>query len=79
MKTEKGRRDIRRAVERTSDRARGVIPAYVGLAAMRMAEIHIADVSKLPVEEGTVNLQNGSGQDLFMIGYSVVGGGDVVA
>ena len=78
MKTERGRAPLRRAMERTSDRARGVLPAYVGLAAGRMAEIHIADVSKLPVQEGTINLVNGSGQDVFLNGYSQVGGPDVI-
>lgn len=77
MKTERGRAPLRRAMERTSDRSRGVLPAYVGLAAMRMAEIHIADVSKLPVQEGTVNLVNASGQNIFLMGYSKVGGADV--
>ncbi len=77
MKTERGRAPLRRAIERTSDRSRGVVPAYVGMAAMRMTEIHIADVSKLPVQEGTVTLVNNSGQNIFLIGYSAVGGPDV--
>lgn len=77
--TERGSRPIRKAIERASERSRGVLRAYVGLSAMRMAEIHIADVSKLPVEEGFDTLVNESGQDIFLLGYSQIGGPDVLA
>lgn len=78
MKTERGRAPLRRAIGRVSEQSRGVLRPYIGMAAMRMAEIHIADVSKLPVEEGTFALENASGQNLFLAGYSQVGGPDVV-
>lgn len=76
--TERGKAPLRKAVERGSERSRGIVRPYVGFSAMRIAEIHIADVSKLPVQEGVDELQNGSGQDIFLLGYSQIGGPDVL-
>lgn len=77
MKTERAQFPVRRAVERASERNRGVLRAYVGLSAARMAEIHVGDMSKLPVQEGVTELQNAEGKNLFLPGYSQVGGPDV--
>jgi hypothetical protein len=79
MKTERAKFPVRRAVERASERSRGVLRAYVGMSATRFAEIHIGDASKLPVEEGVTELQNEDGQNYFLPGYSKVGGPDVLA
>lgn len=78
MKTERARAPIRRAVGRASERSRGVLRAYAGMGASRMAEIHIANVSKLPVVEGVDALQNEAGQNIFLLGYSQIGGPDVL-
>lgn len=76
--TERGKRPIINAIERVAERNRGLNRKGLGFSSMRMSETHIADVSKLPVEEGDVSVENAAGENLFLVGYSVLNGGDVI-
>lgn len=79
MKSDQAREIVRRAVEQTARQERGLHRRIVGLGPRRMLEGQIEDTTRLPSIERTQELQNAAGQFYFIVGYSAVGGPDVVA
>lgn len=82
MKSTKAAKPLTDAIERVAERNRGVNRSVVGFSATRMSEVHIADMSKLPhdnnPETQNISTKNDAGQNLFLLGYSVLGGPDVM-
>jgi hypothetical protein len=66
------------AVRRNADKRRGYGPVARRLSGFRSLELTVLDVSKLPVGRTDAALQNGSGEMLWLTGYSAIGGGDVL-
>jgi hypothetical protein len=71
---QKAQDNVQKAVERVSGQFNGVSL----FTSSRSIDIEIADRSKLPVETSDTPLQTEDGDFIFMIGYSQVGGGDVI-
>ena len=66
------------AIEKTVEEAAGFVSVLPSFTSDLAAWLQISDMEKLPVLSGNPELQNPSGDFIFMIGYSQVGGPDVI-
>lgn len=78
MDSPRARAYVQRSVQRESRRAQGQLPSPILLNASRLTDQAVGDRTALPVIPNTQRLTNDSGQPLFLIGYSAIGGGDVI-
>lgn len=69
---------IRRDVQRAAEVGRGESRGVLRMTASRHAGIHIADFEKLPVSATALSLRDDDGNYFFMVGFSKVGGPDVM-
>jgi hypothetical protein len=67
------------SVQRSVDRVEGQYSGVSLFTSSRSIDIEISDRSKLPVETSDTPLQTEDGDFVFMIGYSQIGGPDVIA
>ena len=75
LRTEKMSND---AVKRAARRAMGHRPAPMQMGAGHAMDLFVSDRSALPVAVSTNNLQNSGGQSNFVIGWSAIGGSDLM-
>lgn len=63
---------------RGAERAQGRLRSLAPMSAAAALSTSVADPSKLPSIEETTDLQDEDGNFFFLIGYSVVDGGDII-
>jgi hypothetical protein len=68
----------RRSIMRVADRAAGLEPPITRVMSARTLGMAVGDMSKLPVLLNTRTLQNTSAEMVITVGYSAVGGTDVL-
>jgi hypothetical protein len=75
LRTEKMQND---AVKRAARRAMGHRPSPMQMGAGHAMDLQVSDRSALPVTVSTTNLQNTAGQSYFVVGWSAIGGSDLM-
>ncbi len=78
MQSEKAKQILSDAMQGTARRALGHDPTPMPLFATQAMDGNVADRSALPVLPSNTSLQTADGKDIFLIGYSVIGGPDVI-
>lgn len=78
MRSYKAKEIMMRGAQRLSDRTIGKRPELMHTVSSRIAQTRIIDSQMIPVLPNTSSLQNGAGGFKFLLGYSAIGGGDVL-
>lgn len=77
MRSKEAQEIAYQGVRAGADRARGIPRSLFTFSSGHAAELHLANAMRLPVQMNPDNLQSGT-DFVFMAGYSVIGGGDVL-
>lgn len=78
MRSALAKEQVHQGLARAAERQRGTGRAMLRMTATIAAEQAIPDFSKLPVLPDETLMQSAEGAFLFTLGYSVLGGADVL-
>lgn len=78
MKSNRAQRIIKDAIESGARRAVGRLPSPLNLEAAKALHHNVMDVTALPANVSSANLQNSSGQNVMLMDYSAIDGPDVM-